>query len=294
MTNPPAIDPSVRELKELVNKQAEDDGLWFIATTAPESYLQQELRRLHALVEDEFQVFEKMFHDCCVMREALEKIDSSWDEWGDGVMSRDLSLEALSQVSDYPPSFPKDRMIPPTLHISGRPPAVLLQEMEKKGMYISDDARSMAKKIQKPKKETVQLKLVTVRDLGFTESPTTVELFARAKERGLELCPPIVGLELRLQYEDQPMNDWFYVGMVPIAGSDGDPVVFGVGHDEGGLGLYGSWAGPGDRWGLHYSIVFRVGKSFTLKPFDSSSILRRLETLKGEIEKIIQMIPPSK
>lgn len=38
----------------LVNEQAEDDGLWFVATTAPEAYLQQELRRLHAAVESYF------------------------------------------------------------------------------------------------------------------------------------------------------------------------------------------------------------------------------------------------
>jgi hypothetical protein len=38
---------------ELVQAQAEDAGLWFIAETAPEAYLQQELRRLHAAVEAE-------------------------------------------------------------------------------------------------------------------------------------------------------------------------------------------------------------------------------------------------
>ena len=40
------------ELQELVNKQAEDEGLWFIAQTAPEAYLQQELRKLHAAIEE--------------------------------------------------------------------------------------------------------------------------------------------------------------------------------------------------------------------------------------------------
>lgn len=35
----------------LVHKQAEDEGLWFIAQTAPEAYLQQELRRLHGVIE---------------------------------------------------------------------------------------------------------------------------------------------------------------------------------------------------------------------------------------------------
>ncbi len=41
----------VQQLQAVVNKQAEDDGLWFIATRASEAYLQQELRALHRAVE---------------------------------------------------------------------------------------------------------------------------------------------------------------------------------------------------------------------------------------------------
>lgn len=36
---------------ELASVQAEDDGLWFIAESASEAYLQQELRKLHAAIE---------------------------------------------------------------------------------------------------------------------------------------------------------------------------------------------------------------------------------------------------
>lgn len=39
-------------LRKMVNEQAEDDGLWFCARTAPEAYLQQELRKLHAAIEE--------------------------------------------------------------------------------------------------------------------------------------------------------------------------------------------------------------------------------------------------
>ena len=52
------LDP---KLIKLVNKQAEDDGLWFIARTASEAYLQQELRKLltlHGLVWDERYVWD--------------------------------------------------------------------------------------------------------------------------------------------------------------------------------------------------------------------------------------------
>lgn len=41
-------------VRSLVDEQAEDEGLWFVAETAAEAYLQQELRRLHAAVEQAF------------------------------------------------------------------------------------------------------------------------------------------------------------------------------------------------------------------------------------------------
>lgn len=43
-------DPRAEALR-LVSEQAEDGGLWFVAHSASEAYLQQELRRLHAAVE---------------------------------------------------------------------------------------------------------------------------------------------------------------------------------------------------------------------------------------------------
>ena len=42
---------TLERIVAFVNKQAEDEGLWFEARTAPEAYLQQELRNLHALIE---------------------------------------------------------------------------------------------------------------------------------------------------------------------------------------------------------------------------------------------------
>ena len=38
-------------IQAVVAAQAEDSGLWFIAQTAAEGYLQQELRKLHKIVE---------------------------------------------------------------------------------------------------------------------------------------------------------------------------------------------------------------------------------------------------
>lgn len=43
---------SIKELRKLVNKQAEDGGLWFVAQYASEAYLQAALRELHATIEE--------------------------------------------------------------------------------------------------------------------------------------------------------------------------------------------------------------------------------------------------
>ena len=39
-------------IRQVVDEQAENEGLWFEAQTAPEAYLQFELRRLHKVIED--------------------------------------------------------------------------------------------------------------------------------------------------------------------------------------------------------------------------------------------------
>jgi hypothetical protein len=43
-------DPLTR-IQAVVNEQADDDGLWFVARSISEAYLQEELRRLHAVIE---------------------------------------------------------------------------------------------------------------------------------------------------------------------------------------------------------------------------------------------------
>lgn len=40
-------------LTDLVDKQAKDEGLWFVPVYASEDYLQRALRELHAAIEGE-------------------------------------------------------------------------------------------------------------------------------------------------------------------------------------------------------------------------------------------------
>ena len=45
------LESDIAVLRDVVNEQADDEGLWFIAQTAPEEYLQAALRRLHEVIE---------------------------------------------------------------------------------------------------------------------------------------------------------------------------------------------------------------------------------------------------
>ncbi len=48
---------ALHNIYDFVQEQADDEGLWFVdAQSAPEAYLQQELRKLHAVIEREAQL----------------------------------------------------------------------------------------------------------------------------------------------------------------------------------------------------------------------------------------------
>lgn len=43
----------LKKARQLVNEQAEDEGLWFQAEYITEQHLQNALRKLHAIIEDD-------------------------------------------------------------------------------------------------------------------------------------------------------------------------------------------------------------------------------------------------
>jgi hypothetical protein len=46
------VNDHLAKIRKLVDEQANNEMIWFIAQTAPEAYLQQELRRLHRVIEE--------------------------------------------------------------------------------------------------------------------------------------------------------------------------------------------------------------------------------------------------
>lgn len=151
-----------------------------------------------------------------------------------------------------------------TLMIGSKTAKQLREELAKGGFRVSELASDiMGNPAFTTLVEPVDVPLVRikVRDLGFTEMPTITQFFARAKERGLDLCPAEVGPHLRLAFKEQPNGDWCWIAMNPISASGGGPNVFRVGRRSGGghwLDTY--YADPGGQWDLGDEIVFRSCK----------------------------------
>ena len=132
--------------------------------------------------------------------------------------------------------------------------------IKQSGMFIGDWGNDILGKpaFTAATEETeVDLVLVTVADLGFKDGAKRSDIYNRAIELGLQLCPNEVGPQLRLQYKDQPKGEWMFIGMEPITDSDGHLRVFYVGrYGDGGLYLYGYHGYPDVFWRGHYRFVF--------------------------------------
>jgi len=132
------------------------------------------------------------------------------------------------------------------------------QALKASGMKLGDWASDILGKPEftvSDKETELDLVVVTVKELGFKSGATREKVYARAKELGLDLCPPEVGPQLRLQYADQPNNEWILIGMDPIRDSGGYLGVFSVERGVSGLWLCsGRDGGPdyvwdaGSRW----------------------------------------------
>jgi len=92
-------------------------------------------------------------------------------------------------------------------------------------------------------KVELDLVVVAVTDLGFgAAGAPRADIYARAAQLGLELCPAEVAPYLRLQYLQQPVGEILQIAMQPVATYGGDPVDLAVADGGEGLLLVGGEA----------------------------------------------------
>ncbi|MBI4096711.1 MAG: hypothetical protein HY425_03260 [Candidatus Levybacteria bacterium] len=157
-------------------------------------------------------------------------------------------------------SFPEGKIRIESLEIGGKSKSQLEQELKQANINITEYAKDMLNSkdfiiLPNPKMlPTVRLK---VADL-LLGNPTTDQIYAKAKELGLDLVPAEAGVHFRLKYKDQPLNEWLYMGMKQIADRHGRPDVFRLDRGDDGLWLGHGWAGPGDGWDPEDALMFSL------------------------------------
>lgn len=144
-----------------------------------------------------------------------------------------------------------------TLKIRTMSKEALMKEYEQRGIHVSSYAQDLISKIKLSKEpKDINLAWLSGRDLGLTASAPYREFLKAGKTKGYNLCEPEVGLYLRLQDLNQPLNDIYWMAMEPILDRDGHPSVFGGGARwrwvvvACGLGVSARQVGSGPSLGL--------------------------------------------
>lgn len=133
--------------------------------------------------------------------------------------------------------------------------ASLRKVLDESGYSISNIAEDILDQIKlSPSRQTVDLVVMSVHELGFTKYAPATQVYEAALEKGLELCSAEIGPQLRLQYTDQPdlpSTDWLHVAMRPIDGFH-----FTVGHFRGVYYLNARSSGRNDVFESGCRFVF--------------------------------------
>jgi len=176
------------------------------------------------------------------------------------------NINVLNIIKQYPnithlyESFPNRKIFMQTLETDPNidSPEVAIQTLEDKNVYLSSYGKDILEQTEfSSEQETYDLVRFTVEQLGFPEEATTDEIYAKAEELGLELCPAEVGPQLRLQ---NTSKEWMLIAMKQITGRNGNPYVFNLNHRGGQPRLNGNNVRPAYRWNSHNEFVFRYRK----------------------------------
>src|SRR5262245_35960606 len=86
----------------------------------------------------------------------------------------------------------------------------------------------------------VELTLVSAAELGVESESHLSDVYQRATQLGLALCPPEVGPQLRLDYRDQPVGESLLIAMEPVKTYYGALTILALMNFGSGLALVGS------------------------------------------------------
>lgn len=113
-----------------------------------------------------------------------------------------------------------------------------------------------------PTREKFQSVEISVGHLGFSNGATTKEVYQKAEDMGLKLCPTELGPHMRLQYLDlnQPIDpnkgNWQNIAMKKLSDEPDFPNAFYLRRREDGFWLRGYRASPEYVWSPTDRFIF--------------------------------------
>jgi len=168
--------------------------------------------------------------------------------------------------------YPYCPVITRTVEIGGLTKLQLIQKLQQQPILMNESAERLFADDKFPISNTkyiLQTAELTVGDLGFPDGATIVEIFKKAIELGLELCPLELGPYLRLAYLDQPEgylgnplkqhqapSGSITVASEMIAEDPDFPKGFYFRRINGELWLRGSHADHSHVWDFDYTFFF--------------------------------------
>ena len=221
-----------------------------------------EIRNSRKIEEDMLVIFE------CTP----EQIAKNADEVNENTKAYvgEWNMDVFRKIRNYPnithlyESFPDKKIFMRELETDPEinSPEKAEKAIKDKNIYLSNWGKDILEKTEfSQTKEKYDLVRFTVEQLGFPRGATTDEIYQKAQDLGLELCPAEVGPHLRLQYSGK---EWMLIAMKQITDRDGNPRVFRLCSDSGKLVLNGP-AEPVIRWSDDDQFVFRFRKLGTKK-----------------------------
>lgn len=173
---------------------------------------------------------------------------------------------------DSPALFPNCPVVRRAVEIGGLHKAHLLERLSQAGVELNEAGMALFlsdRFVTSPMRTPVRTLEVMVRNLGFPQGATLAELYARAAQLGLQLCPLELGPHLRLQYPDQPEGfvgqpAWSHrapPGSLTVASEipapeDEFPKGFYLRRIQGVLWLRGYRCGPEHVWDPEDHLLF--------------------------------------
>ena len=88
-------------------------------------------------------------------------------------------------------------------------------------------------------KMDAELTVVSAAELGVESESALADVYNRARQLGLVLCPAEVGPQLRLDYRDQPLGESLIVAMEPVNTYSGEPTILSLVNWGTGLAVVG-------------------------------------------------------